>query len=332
MAKKFFLYTLVFLILSVAMWYTERNKPHFSSQDVLGSSTNLQLFIQPDAGTDPIVSALNGAQKDILVEDYLLSDKEIITALEQAKQRGVDVEVMLEEHPFGGSSLNHKAKTALTKAGISFKWTNPNFALTHEKAIVIDDNEAIIMTQNLTAAAFKSNREYDIIATNPADVSEIETMFKDAWQRSTFDSTTTNLVISPNTSRGKLEALITSATQSINLEVEDIDDKKLMSLLETKAKTMPVEIILPTLKQLAGKQVPAEQLKPSGVSVHAISHPYMNAKLILVDGTRAYIGSVNYSTQSMDENRELGIIVSQSDIIEQLNQTFQSDWSNSSDL
>ncbi len=57
-----------------------------------------------------------------------------------------------------------------------------------------------------------------------------------------------------------------------------------------------------------------------------LSSPYVHAKLLLVDGERAYIGSVNFSAQSMDKNRELGILVSQPDIIEKLRQTFEIDF------
>lgn len=330
MTKKIFIYIIVFCILSAFLWYQQQSKPHISSQDVLGSSAHLQLFLQPASGTTPLVDAITNAHKDILVEDYLLSDKAIIQALELAKQRGVNVEIMLEQHPFGGGNVNSKAKSVLTSDGIAFEWTSPSFTLTHEKSIIIDDAQAYILSQNLTAAAFKTNREYDILDTNAADVAEVETMFRDDWQRINFTPSDTQLVISPVNSRNKLEALLMSATNSVELTTEDINDQELISMLAEKAKTIPVELIIPTLKQLSSNQSAAQQLTDSGVQVHTISSPYMHGKMMLVDTSRAYVGSINYSTQSMDRNRELGIIISQKDIISQLDQTFQSDWQNSS--
>jgi phosphatidylserine/phosphatidylglycerophosphate/cardiolipin synthase-like enzyme len=52
----------------------------------------------------------------------------------------------------------------------------------------------------------------------------------------------------------------------------------------------------------------------------------MHAKMILSDDTKAYIGSINFSAQSMDENRELGIILTQADSIQKLTTTFETDW------
>jgi len=53
---------------------------------------------------------------------------------------------------------------------------------------------------------------------------------------------------------------------------------------------------------------------------------YMHAKIIVVDGKIAFVGSENISTQSLDQNRELGIIVSDAGVLNTLQQTFQEDW------
>jgi cardiolipin synthase len=41
------------------------------------------------------------------------------------------------------------------------------------------------------------------------------------------------------------------------------------------------------------------------------------------------VGSENISTQSLDANRELGIIVSDQGVLNTLQQTFQQDWGDS---
>jgi phosphatidylserine/phosphatidylglycerophosphate/cardiolipin synthase-like enzyme len=62
------------------------------------------------------------------------------------------------------------------------------------------------------------------------------------------------------------------------------------------------------------------------VEIRTINNPHVHAKLVIVDGLRAYVGSVNMSSASMDQNREAGILVSQDDIIDRLNQSFEQDW------
>ena len=52
----------------------------------------------------------------------------------------------------------------------------------------------------------------------------------------------------------------------------------------------------------------------------------MHAKIIVVDGVKAFVGSENISSQSLDQNRELGIIVSDATVLSRLQSTFQTDW------
>ena len=53
----------------------------------------------------------------------------------------------------------------------------------------------------------------------------------------------------------------------------------------------------------------------------------MHAKLILVDGARACVGSENFSPTSLDANRELGIVLADPAAIATLSAAFEHDWS-----
>jgi phosphatidylserine/phosphatidylglycerophosphate/cardiolipin synthase-like enzyme len=319
--------------LGTILFSAHKNTPSSTAPvSILGANTDLQLFTQPQAGHEPIVSAIDKAQKEVLVEVYLLSDKQIIASLEQDSARGIDVKVMLEQHPFGGGNLNQKTKSELASKGVAVTWTNPAFALTHEKTVIIDGSQVFILNQNLTASAFMKNREYDVLDSNSQDVNEVRTIFLDDWQQQTYTPHDSHLVVSPVTSRAGLTALITGATKSIEIEMEDIADPSIENLLAEKAKQMPVEVILPTLSQLSGNADAIKILSQGGVTVKTMSSPYIHAKLIVVDDIEAYVGSVNLSTQSMDKNRELGIIVKQPEAIQQLEQTFQQDWMSAKEL
>jgi len=320
--------TLIFLALIYGAFFVSNAlTPKPASLNVLGADTKTALFIEPAAGRGPILDVINNAKSEILVEVYLLSDKQIIQALGDAKARGIKVNVMLEEHPFGGGNLNNNTKKTLDSAGIAFEWTNSAFSLTHEKAIVVDQSEAFILNQNLTASAFTKNREYDVIDTDFQDVSQIREMFIDDWERKSFTPGVSHLIVSPVTSRPALTALINSASHTLDIEIEDINDSQIASILSQKAKNIQVRLLVPTFSQIQSNTKTVKELAKSGVVVKILSSPYLHAKLILVDDVKAYVGSVNLSAQSMDQNRELGIILSQSDSISLLNSTFESDWS-----
>ena len=321
------------LLLFVYSWYfLSHSTPTQKSISVSGESANVSLSIEPQAGRSVILDEINSAKSEILVEVYLLSDKTIIEALKDAKARGISVDVMLEEHPFGGGNLNNATEKELVSAGISVEWANPAFSLTHEKAIIIDGKKAFILSQNLTTSSFSKNREYDILDTNIKDVQEIRTIFIDDWQRKSFTQSSPNLVISPNSSRKILTSFIQKSTKSIDIEIEDIEDGNIISLLSSKVKTIPVRLIAPTLSQINSNNTALMALQKEGVLIKTLASPYMHAKLILSDNTKAFVGSVNLSTQSLDKNRELGIILSDQKIIKKLSDTFSSDWNKGSDF
>ena len=319
---------LILLVLIVYGWFAVSHLPRQPKKlNVLGANTNITLYVQPDTGRQPLLDAITSAQKEIDVEVYLLSDKQIIAALEEAHDRGIMVNVMLEQHPFGSVNLNTKTKKELDNKGIHTKWSSPSFALTHEKTITIDTAEVFILSQNLTTSAFSKNREYDILDTNPQDVSEIAMIFKDDWNQTSFTpSQRTDIIESPDNARAALTTLITSAQKSIDAETEDIADDSIVSAFCNKAKLVVVRILTPTLSQLSANKDELQQLSDCGVQVKTISSPYMHAKMIVQDNRKAYIGSINFSTQSMDRNREVGIIFTEPESIQTLEATFEKDW------
>ncbi len=323
------------LLICISCIYAAFFIVHFhvqKTETVLGVGTNLALFEEPMSGKDPIISTISNAQKEVDVEVYLLSDKDIITSLLDACGRGVVVKVMLEQHPFGGGSINQKTHQQLQNTCVHIQWTNPAFALTHEKTILIDGRQVFILNQNLTNAAFSSNREYDILDTNPQDVGEIQKIFTADWNRSSFASSQTNLVVSPLTSRDILSSLISHATKTLDIEMEVIEDPDIATLLKEKARSTAIRIIIPTFSQISSNKKIAQQLQQSGVEAKTMGSPYIHAKLILADNAKAYVGSVNLTTQSMDSNREVGIILSQQDVLAELSQDFDVDWENASNF
>src|SRR5579883_501479 len=111
-------------------------------QDVQG----VRIFVEPDAGDGTIIDAITGAHRSIWLEMYILSDQRITNALMEAAHRGLDVRVLLEIHPYGSGLIPpRKTLDRLSAAGVQARASNPAFALTHEKGMLIDDTSAYIM-------------------------------------------------------------------------------------------------------------------------------------------------------------------------------------------
>lgn len=69
-----------------------------------------------------------------------------------------------------------------------------------------------------------------------------------------------------------------------------------------------------------------------GIKIHRLKCLRLHAKMLLADGSRAIVGSINLTPGSFDSRRELAIEVNGEDIIERLQKTAHHDWKNSHPL
>ena len=100
----------------------------------------VRIYVEPDDGEQVITGAIRSASKSVWLEIYILSDRNVIRALEEAANRGLDVRVMLEPHPFGGGSSVPRTLDQLKAAGVKAQYSSSDFKLTHEKGIPIFRN------------------------------------------------------------------------------------------------------------------------------------------------------------------------------------------------
>jgi phosphatidylserine/phosphatidylglycerophosphate/cardiolipin synthase-like enzyme len=285
--------------------------------------------VEPAAGEQVILNAISSAHQSIWLEMYLLTDKNIIQALEQAAGQHLDVRVMLENHPYGGNS-QQGTLDALNAAGVNAKASSPDFSLTHEKGMIIDGTTAYIMSTNFTFSALNGkNREYGIIDTQSLDVQGVIAIFNADWNHVQIQPTDPSLVVSPTNSREKLTALIQSAKHTLIIEAEEMLDTATEQAIVSAAQSgVQVEVILPHSSSSPDPNDPGiSTLKAAGVQVKKDSQLYMHAKMLVVDGSSGFVGSENISGASLDGNRELGLIFNDPSILSTLKQTFQTDWS-----
>ncbi|MBI5649168.1 MAG: hypothetical protein HZC40_01770, partial [Chloroflexi bacterium] len=133
----------------------------------------LVVYTMPEAGSNIILKAIESAKKSIRFKMYLFTRDDIQNALIAAAKRGVDVRVLMELNPFGSGGTNVDIFNAMKGTPIKFRWASYDFRFTHEKSMVLDDQVAFIMTHNITASSFNTNREYGVLTARAEVVSEI---------------------------------------------------------------------------------------------------------------------------------------------------------------
>jgi cardiolipin synthase len=134
-----------------------------------------------------------------------------------------------------------------------------------------------------------------------------------------------NLVVSPVNSRAKITALIASAQTSLQIEDEEMyDTSSENALIAAARRGVSVRLILPWPADIEVADV--ARLKAGGVQLVYVSAPFIHAKVIVADGRLAFVGSENFSSTSLDENREVGLLLADTTALATITTTFERDW------
>ncbi len=329
--RKSYVYNILIACLFVValLIYTKVLAPNTNNAQTISSiDSQIELIIEPDMGKTPILSAIKDAKSSIDLEIYLFSDTDILQELENAKKRGVNVRVILEENPYGGFSSNTETKNKLAYYGIDWKWDNKNYEFTHSKFLIIDSKTGYIMNFNLSNASFTKNREFAIVTTDKTVIEELKNIFEADWNRKPYNPPENSpLVVSPENSRDKLKTLLKRSRGEILIYTEVLDDQEIKDILkQRRAYGAEVKVILADPESIPSNAEAVKELSRYGVDCKYVFTPYIHAKVIIVDETYAFVGSENLTTNSLDENREVGVIISDKGIISQIADKFVSDF------
>jgi cardiolipin synthase len=288
------------------------------------------LYTEPTEGFSPVYNLINGAKTSIDLTMYELEDSTAEKDLVAAEKRGVDVRVILDQRE---ESENSAAYSYLKNNGVHVVYSWSKYYYTHEKSMVIDGSKSMIMSANLTSQYYSTSRDFLVTDTNAEDVAAIVKVFNaDYAHESVTPGVGADLVWSPTNAQTKLLALINGATSSLRLYANEMDDTAIENALVSAAKRN-VDV------QVCGENEDGEYdsayatLAHAGVHISYYSNPdgfYIHAKAIVADygksDAKVFIGSENFSSTSLNENRELGLIISNTTIEASVASTFATDF------
>ena len=303
-----------------------RSSSHRPSGTTTTAAAQLALMTEPQAGVAPVLSALRGARHQVDVVMYEDEDSQVNAALAADKHRGVKVRVLLNGGYYGeGSKENQAAYSYLQARSVPVKWTPSYFALTHQKTLLLDGH-AYILTFNLTPQYYASSRDFGVIDTITADERAVQQTFNADWsgQRITAPNGA-DLLWSPGSEQAQV-SLIESAQGFLDIYNEEMDSTPIEQALEADAQRgVNVEVTMTYDSSWKGAFA---QLSAAGVHIrtYSASAPlYIHAKMILTP-SRVFLGSQNFSSTSLEKNRELGLITSNPTIRASLRRTFDADY------
>jgi phosphatidylserine/phosphatidylglycerophosphate/cardiolipin synthase-like enzyme len=192
------------------------------------------------------------------------------------------------------------------------------------------------MSLNLVIVDYASTRDVAVEDSDPADVSAIETTFAADFGGGTAPATSDgdHLLWSPG-SENAILGVINGARATLAVENEEMDSAAVTDALSAAARRgVDVEVCMTADSEYTAA---LDQIAAAGGHVHLYPDDdgilYIHEKLVLADAgtasTTAVVGSINFSTSSMQYNRELDITLDKQDAsvaLAQLGSAFQSDF------
>lgn len=309
-----------------------------------GSVTPFKILIDPQSNYNEIVEQIDHAKTRVHLSNFHLTHQDVVQALIRAAARpGVDVQVILDR-AVAARDRSPNVVEQLRAARVPVKESSTGFTITHSKVLLADD-VAMISTINLVrhmdttrgvALFFKDNR-----------VSKaLEAILAADWANADNNARVSPanipdfMVVSPVDSRQKLLDFIANTKSHLQVENENfLDADVIAEIKKAHQRGVRVEVVVPRCSfTRADINMPAAaELSAVGVQFRLMPEPntaatpYIHAKFMIADDARAYVGSINFSKNSMDQAREIGVIAELGGLTSQIQAAFAEDFRSSLD-
>jgi phosphatidylserine/phosphatidylglycerophosphate/cardiolipin synthase-like enzyme len=133
----------------------------------LAQAGSIRVYFSPNGGcTDAILSQINQAKTEILLQAYSFTSKPIAQGLIRAQKRGVRISAVLDK---SNRSQKYSAATFLKNKEIPV-FIDDKHAIAHNKIMIIDNRVVITGSFNFTAAAENKNAENLLILDDLPDL------------------------------------------------------------------------------------------------------------------------------------------------------------------
>ena len=298
-----------------------------------------RLIILPDDTADAIIDPINAACHSLNIRMFLFTDPTLLNAVIAAKRRGVHVRVMLNPARRDGTSDNDVTRKALQAAGVAVKDSSAEFAVTHQKSMVIDNRVGFIESLNWETRDLTETRDYAVETTKKSEVAEMVRCFDADWAERPFTPETgSQLIWCPNNGRQRIADFIDGAKHTLWLQNERYQDMVIIErLVRAVNRGVRVHIMARELHKLKRKKLfegvsGLRIVHDVGAKVRTLKHLKLHGKIMVADDSRAIVGSINLSPGSFDDRRELAIETSSDHVVRRLVETARHDWKHSRKL
>jgi len=274
----------------------------------------MKLIVQPDAGIAPVVTAIKQAKKTIDIVIFRLDRFEIARALGEAVARGVHVRALTAHQNRGGTKSLRKLEMKLLESGVTVSRTADDLVRYHGKMMIVDGKFLHVYGFNFTGLDIKSCRSFGVVTKNPKIVKEAMKLFEADFERQPYVPANDRLVVSPENARDRLCKFISAARRELLIYDPQVSDDAMLRVIAERIKAgVDVKIIgkVEAKWNIKGEPYPGKRL---------------HTRAMIRDGKRAFIGSQSLRRLELEKRREVGIIITDENVIADMQAIFERDW------
>jgi phosphatidylserine/phosphatidylglycerophosphate/cardiolipin synthase-like enzyme len=261
--------------------------------------------LEPGKRREALLNVIGSATRRLVLSLFRCDDVAVLDALADALERGCTVEAILTKRAKGGKKRLKKLWGALEEMGAVVTWYADPVVKYHAKYLVADETTAVVTTLNPTERCFSRTWDCLLITDDTSVVRGLLALFRADTTGSPLPrgrAVSSRLIIGPEFSRAEYRRLISSAKRSIRVLDHKLSDPDLVLLLgERRANGVTVSVV--------GHQA-LGLLEPHG-------------KMMILDESRAVMGSTALSTLSLDFRREVSVVIDNTTLVKQLNGAYQ---------
>lgn len=313
-------------------WYgNQSNENQFNSENFLENLKVIPwtLFQWPNKELyTQYGKFLDSTDEYLKLETYDFTNKFFKTRFQNLSNRWVPVQIILENNKYQeyGNTFRELQEYFTWNKNIELRSDKQMWTMYVHAKVTLNEDAFWVQTSNLTKSSFESNREHFFYSKDSDFHDSLEKLI-DAdriWDDLSTLNLHPNLVVCPFNCREVIKTLLESAEKSIVIQTQYITDNEILNILHKKSEQVDMAIIVADTDDnydLISYFWPwiARILKSR----------YNHTKMILIDEKYLLLGSMNLSENSLDNNREIWIILMDTWHISKFENRFKQDWNDS---
>lgn len=332
-----FVWIIFLLILSLLLdidfwpWYEIQSKSKISTDDFFANLKEVSWHLYRWPGKilyTKYWEFLDSTEEYLKLQTYDFTNQFFKTGFQSLSSQGIPIQLILENNKYQQYQNTFKNLQNYFSGDENIELRSDEQMWTkyvHSK-ITLNEKSFRVQTANLTKSSFESNREHFFYSEDEEFRESLNQLFDADWNWEDLSKLDLhpNLVVCPLNCRDVIETLLESAESSIVIQTQYILDDEILDILRHKSEEINLAIIV------ADTDDNQDLISYFGPWIaRKLSSNYNHTKMILIDEKYLLLGSMNLSSNSLDNNREIWIILLDSESIKTFLDGFRKDWEKS---